>query len=112
MFFPAGRLARFSGKARIGTRAREFNKSEFSRLKEPAPNLIDLSDRLHVTEVDASELRFLLMNHIPGGALHRGNAEDVIYGAGGEDDFVLKLFHKKMTLFGRLNQVLGSPKPC
>lgn len=35
------------------------------------------------------------MSHIPGGALHTGDRADVIYGAGGEEDFVLKLFHGK-----------------
>lgn len=55
----------------------------------------DLTHRLHIKDVDGSELRFLLMSQIPGGVLHRGKNEDVLYGAGAEQDYVLRLSHKK-----------------
>lgn len=57
----------------------------------------DLLSRLHVNEVDADELRYLLMTRIPGGVLHVGGQRDVLYGAGGENDFALRLQHDPAT---------------
>lgn len=42
---------------------------------------------LHVNEVNADELRYLLMTCIPGGVLHHEGQQDVLYGAGGENEF-------------------------
>jgi hypothetical protein len=57
----------------------------------------DLMSGLHVNEADADELRYLLMTHIPGGVLHVGGQRDVLYGAGAENDFALKVQHDPAT---------------
>ncbi len=45
----------------------------------------DLLSWLHVKDVDADELRYLLMTDIRGGVLHHGGQQDVLYGAGAEN---------------------------
>jgi len=58
----------------------------------------DLLSWLHVKDVDADELRYLLMTDIRGGVLHHGGQQDVLYGAGAENEFTfLKVRHDPAT---------------
>lgn len=57
----------------------------------------DLMSYLHVKEVDADELRYLLMTCIQGGVSHVGGQPEVRYGAGAENDFALRARHDPAT---------------
>ncbi len=53
----------------------------------------DVGVALHLGQVDEVELRVLVESHCGGGVFHSGDSEEVLYGAGREEDFAFKFVH-------------------